>query len=522
MLGIQATGNWGYFNVGYILLCACLLDTHASILDWTRAPWQGTFWQGTHGPVNALMIVMFVTSLLYLVVADSWTGRTVIHLDLDRYVWNRGWARALLRYLRAIAPFRIVNGYGVFAPHSDAPMRLNTVFEGSDDGGATWKAYRFKFMPTRATDRPPFVAPHHPRFDMASYYAALGGHDASFYGAYIGDGTPYTSWARSSGLDRAAQRLLEHAPLTLRQIGENPFPHKPPELVRVIVQAMTPASLSHHRATGEWWHVRKLGVYVPARARVSWPERYTYPVPELFHPDWVGFKRRTPALQAIVRAHRDGLEPDQAILQGCSDLTAADVRAFWEEFVPALHVARGDFTRHEERAEAVLAQFGVDGIVKNERILERLAWLLRARTERYQWADSKPTIPIESTFRFHMFLHELVTDGREPYLALLAHPENTAARAESSTDALQLWTLTMLRHDLVMAHVCVFRWLKMMADAHEYKIPGIFEYVPLLTSLVPPGEVHRPHTRMLPDGEHVIEGLYPPPEAGAIGAPARS
>jgi hypothetical protein len=316
---------------------------------------------------------------------------------------------------------------------------------------------------------------------------------------------------RSSALDRAAQRLLEHDPTILRVIAENPFPDAPPELVRVSILAMSPSSMAKLRDTGEWWTVRRLGVFVPARGRQAWPERYTYPVPELFHPDWTNYKRRAPALQAIVRAHAAGMDPDQAVIQA-SDLTAEDVRAFWSDFVPELAIARGDFTRHQERADALNARFGIDGIVHNERILERFAWLLRARTERFQFADRQPTIPIQSSFRFHLFLHEVVSDGPEAYRAILAQPETAAARAERSSDELQFWTLTLLRHDLVMSHVCVFRWLKMMADAHLYKIPGIFEYIPLMLSIVPPGEEFRPRTEMLPDGEHVVEGLYPPLE----------
>jgi hypothetical protein len=98
-------------------------------------------------------------------------------------------------------------------------------------------------------------------------------------------------------------------------------------------------------------------------------------------------------------------------------------------------------------------------------------------------------------------------------LALLEQPGAAAERAQRSTDELQLWALTLLRYDSVMYHVCVFRWIRMMAVAYELKAPGIFEYMPLLLSIVPPDEVYRPRPQMLPDGEHVIEGLYPPPES---------
>jgi len=515
MLGIMATGNWGYFNIGYILLCVCLLDARSSIFDWAHEPWQSSFWLAPTVATNLVLALMFVTGAFYLVVSDSWTGRTFMNLDLDRWLWNRAWARGLMRYFRAIAPFRIINGYGVFQPKADAPLRVVPIFEGSDDGGATWLAYRYKFMPTRASDPPPIVAPHHPRIDMATYYAAMGTFDSSFYGAYLGDGSPYTSWTRSSAIDRVGQAILRNDPLIVSALADNPFPNKPPALIRVSALAMTPTSLATRRATGDWWHVKRLGVSVPARGLVSWPDRYAFPVPELFHPDWVSFKRRAPALQAIVSAHQRGMHPDQAVIQS-SDLTVEDVRTFWQEFVPELQVDRADFTKHKQRAAALEARFGVDGLVQNERILERFAWLLRVRTERYQYADLKPTIPMESTFRFHMFLQEVVSDGREAYLALLAQPEAAAARAEQSTDALQLWTLTLLRYDHVMYHVCVFRWVQMIASAHDFNAPGIFEYTPLLQSIVPDDEEYRPRPQKHANGEHTIEGLYPPPDSPSI------
>jgi hypothetical protein len=305
--------------------------------------------------------------------------------------------------------------------------------------------------------------------------------------------------------------LLENETLVIKAFSENPFPDGPPELVRVAAVALTPTSTAKQRATGEWWHVQRLGLYLQPRRAASWPFRYTYPVPELFHPDFIGFKRGAVALQEIVRAFQGGAEPDHAIIQG-SDLTAADVRAFWDEFVPLVNVARGDFSQHVERADALKQQLGVDGLVRNERILERFAWLLRTRTERFQYADAQPRIPIESSFRYHMFLQEAVCDGRAAYLELLAQPETAAARAARSTDALQLWALTLLRHDIMMYHLCALRWFKVLGDAHKLQVPGFFEYTPLLIDLVPPGEVHRPSVQLLPDGEHLIEGLYPVPE----------
>ena len=518
MVGIQSTGNWGFFNIGYVFVCFCLLDVNASIFDWGDPAWAGTFWQWPNVAVNALMLVMFLTSLLYVVVVDSWITRAFAHWNFDSMIWNRAWARGLLRYLRAVAPLRIINGYGVFPPHSSAPMRVVPVFEGTRDGGKTWQAYRYKFMPTRATDRAPFVAPYHPRVDMASYYSIPGGFDASFYGAFIGDGTPYGTWTRSSWLDRLAQALLRGEPTAEGIFGTNPFADAPPDQVRVSAQAMIPTTPAERRATGKWWHVRRLGSFVPARGREEWIDKYALPEPEVFHPDWVNYKRRTPQLRALVKAYQDGMEPDQAVLLN-SDFTAEEVARFWSEFVPALAERRGDFSCHEERATALRLQFGMEAIIRFERILERFAWLLRSRTERYQYADATPKIslPLDSAFRFHLLLQEMVTDGREAYLALLAHPEKAAARAEQSTDETQLWTLTMIRYDLMMAHVSAFRWLDIAEEPYRMKVPGLFEYYPLMLTIVPPGEEYWPKQERQPDGEHVVAGLYPQSERLAAG-----
>jgi hypothetical protein len=520
MFGIQITGNWGFFNLGYILLCVCLLDTQSSIFDLGREPWASSLWEWPQVGVNALLGLMFLTGLVQLIVADSWITRSWMHWPLDGLLWNRRWAEIIVKYFRAISPFRIVNGYGVFPPNAGPPMRILPVFEGSDDG-VTWKAYRYKFMPTSPRQRAPFVSPHHPRIDMASYYSALAAFDASYYAVGIGDGTPYAAGTSSSWLDRLAQRLLANEPLILRRLGHNPFPDGAPKFVRVAAVAMTPTRLAEQRATGAWWHVQRLGIIVPARQKEAWPDLFSYPEPELFHPDWVNYKRRSAGLRALGSAFASGTELDQAVLAG-SDMSADDVRRFWQELIPCLSDGRGDMSRLHAKADELKARFGMEQLHRFERLLERFAWLLRLRSERYHFADAKPKIPLESNFRYHLLLQEIVCDGREGYETLLAHPEQVAARAALSTDATQLWALSLLRYDIMMAHVCAFRWSEIGRESHKLGVPGIFEYYPLLSEVIPRQEEFRPLIAKHPDGEHSIEAFYPPPPltSGALADPA--
>jgi len=508
MVGIHFTGNWGYFNIGYVLLCVCLLDTQASIFDVTSEPWASRALEPYDLTLNVVMACLFLLSLVYFLF-NSWVSRTWVNWPWSTAAWNKPWLRAVIAVFRALAPFRIVNAYGVFPPYSQPPIRVVPLFEGSHDG-ATWKAYRYRYMPTFPRSRAPFVAPHHPRLDQALYYAALGIQDASFFGSLVGDGNPYSSYTRSSWLDRVAQRLLREDPVFVSSFADNPFASAAPRFVRVSAIVMTPTRPDELKQTGTWWHTRRLGTLVPARERESWPDELALPLPELFHPDFVDFKRRAQPLLAIERAFASGMDADDAVIAG-SDLTPEDVRKFWSEVVPELATERGDWSRLDLRAAALIARYGMVELARHERLIERFAWLLRIRTARHQYADAQPKIAIKSNFRYHMFLHDVVLDGREGYRALLDAPTLAAARAEISSDAAQLWALALFRYDLMMMHVRVFRWTELGMRGHMYGGPGLFEYYPLLAAHVPPEEEFRPQSVKHPDGEYTIEGFYPPP-----------
>jgi hypothetical protein len=510
MIGIQATGNWGYFNVGYMLLLTCLLDVDSSILDLGNAPWSTQFWEWPALAMHAALLTMFLVSLLYLVVFESWSTRTVIHWPLDVFSWKRRWLRALIAFLRVLAPFRIINGYGVFPPQSVAPLRYGMLFEGSDDG-VNWKAYGLRHMPTRPRDRARIIAPYHPRVDMATIYAGDCVFDASFFGSLIGDGTPYTSYTRSSWLERMCQRIMEREPSVMRLLGDDPFAGRAPRYMRVSLQGMTPTHPNVRRATGEIWHVQRLGVIVPACEKDSFADDVAVPEPEVFHPDWVDYKRRSAPLRALRESFERGTDPDQAVLTQC-DLSAEDVRRFWQEFVPAARRNGDDFARFPARAKALEVRFGRRQIVRFERVLERFAWLLRLRSERHQFADAQPKLPIDSNFRYHMFLQELVLDGPEAYRAYLGSVERVVERFSTSTPPDQLWGLAMMRPSLMAAHALFMRWTTTNPEL-LVMIPGIFEYHPILSKCVLEQEEFAVDFVKHPDGEFTVAGFYPPPSA---------
>src|SRR5437762_2903737 len=72
--------------------------------------------------------------------------------------------------LRAAAPLRSVNGYGLFRVMTTE--RPEIVIEGSVDS-VHWREYEFRWKPGGVTRRPGFVAPHQPRLDWQMWFAAL-------------------------------------------------------------------------------------------------------------------------------------------------------------------------------------------------------------------------------------------------------------------------------------------------------------------------------------------------------------
>ena len=70
--------------------------------------------------------------------------------------------RFLTRTHEALMPFRLVNGYGLFAVMTT--KRREIVVEGSADG-QYWEAYEFRWKPGDPERPPAFVQPHMPRLD---------------------------------------------------------------------------------------------------------------------------------------------------------------------------------------------------------------------------------------------------------------------------------------------------------------------------------------------------------------------
>jgi hypothetical protein len=211
------TGNYTFFNLLTIILCFVpLLDDGKP----ASAGWS-------HRVVSVASLVLIALGLAQL---------------LTMFGIPRGVPEPLASIDFRAETFHIVNRYGLFAVMTTS--RPEIIIEGSDDG-QNWKAYEFKYKPGDVNRHLPWVAPHQPRLDWQMWFAAL------------------SNYQNNPWFPQLLRRLLEGSPEVLRLLAVNPFPTKPPRLVRATTYDYQFSDAPTRRKTGAIWTRRYLGEYFP-------------------------------------------------------------------------------------------------------------------------------------------------------------------------------------------------------------------------------------------------------------------
>ena len=148
----------------------------------------------------------------------------------------------------AFNPLQIVNTYGAFG--SVTTERFEIVIEGTADdtiGDRTvWREYEFKGKPGDPARRPTQIAPYHLRLDWLMWFAAMGSaRDEPWFSGLI-------------------LRLLQGDGATIRLLGNNPFPDRPPRWIRAEMYRYRFTTPTERQATGRWWNRDRVGGYFPA------------------------------------------------------------------------------------------------------------------------------------------------------------------------------------------------------------------------------------------------------------------
>lgn len=259
-LFIILTGNFAFFNWLTIVLCLLLLDDAflrrwlprlaAQISDDFLTPTEETG-HGSNGLdrffslfypldpshprpillVRMQQILSLALAVLIFLLSSAHVARLAAPLP-----------RPVQQAVSWIAPFRSINGYGLFAVMTTT--RPEIIIEGSNDG-ESWQAYEFKWKPGDPLRRPSFVAPHQPRLDWQMWFAAL-------------DVYQNNPW-----LINLMLRLLEGSPEVLALLDHNPFPATPPRYIRAMLYLYRFTDLTSAQPDGAWWQREQRLQYAP-------------------------------------------------------------------------------------------------------------------------------------------------------------------------------------------------------------------------------------------------------------------
>jgi len=306
MIGIQLTGNFGYFNLLTAALCISTLDVNASIIAALADP--AALASPGRLPFTLVAAFIILATPVYLIF-NSWFN----YGFLSWPAWERlrpGPLRAFLAILRFFEPLHLVNAYGVFHAQAAPPLRWVTVVEGSNDG-VEWKKYRYRYTMTDGSSRPRYVAPHHPRLDHQTFYDAAG-VDGTGYFQPLSFTDPYLL-TPASVLDRTMQRLLEPEAPGAQLFAEAGFRDGTPRFARVALYRFTAMTAAEQRETNSHWKVIPIGLHIPPTEVDERVWKHWVPPPELFHGEAPQWRRRA---------------------RVCKGINETELRAFWDDFLP--------------------------------------------------------------------------------------------------------------------------------------------------------------------------------------------
>ena len=242
-VGIQLTSNFGWLNTAAVGLGVLLLDDPMLLagVAWLRLQALGGWLakQVTVPAVRAargfrlhgLRVALWAHFYLTLFFLAKACG-----VPMDRVPYALTWPVHLLW------EFRSANGYYLYA--SFDPVRYQVEFEGSNDGGRTWRTYEYRYMPQREDRLSPFLAPWFARFEATVEISG-----------WVGKKSPL--------MPAVAAHLLACDADVVGLFQRDPFPDTPPTLLRMRGYRLAFTDRATQQRTGNYWHKEPAGNYLP-------------------------------------------------------------------------------------------------------------------------------------------------------------------------------------------------------------------------------------------------------------------
>ncbi len=219
---IILTGNYAFFNFLSLALCLWGLDDRifrplARFLLYGRRPAPDTSSKMVRSRRAAASVALAALILLGAVQVIQ-----MLHPGFDK---------PFRRPLAALAPFEVLNTYGLFAVMTTT--RPEIVVEGSNDQ-VNWQEYSFPYKPGELHRPLPLVAPYQPRLDWQMWFAALG------------------TFSENRWVGNLMYRLLTGEPIVTHLLNPPPFA-KPPRYMRALLYSYTFTTPQERSRTGAVW-----------------------------------------------------------------------------------------------------------------------------------------------------------------------------------------------------------------------------------------------------------------------------
>ncbi|MBV8833109.1 MAG: lipase maturation factor family protein [Acidobacteriaceae bacterium] len=227
---ILLTGNYAFFNLLALALCLWGLD------DGVFAPLAAMLrhsWPKLDKIMKSSLAILHPVANLILALLMGLGAIQLLNMCAPGAITV---ARPLLSIL---APFEIVNNYGLFAVMTTT--RPEIVLEGSNDQ-LTWREYSFRYKPGELHRPLPLVAPHQPRLDWQMWFAALG------------------TIQENSWVSNLMYRILVGEPSVTGLLDPPPFP-KPPRYMRALLYKYDFTTPAQRARTGAVWQRELQGAW---------------------------------------------------------------------------------------------------------------------------------------------------------------------------------------------------------------------------------------------------------------------
>ena len=307
------------------------------------------------------------------------------------------------------------------APASNACRPWSCSWDGQE-----WIECPFKYATSLPSSAPKFVSPHHHRVDQALIYDVFGGNGSTPVWTITGSFSPYY-YQPYSGARAGIHRILEGYPYLGYIFDESALPHDrgPPLMGRISIHMLEPTTVEELRRTGNYWKRIYIGPHLAPFQRIEGFWDRAIPVPELWHWDDVIWKRRSKLRRLMDRA-RAGEELRGAVIADAPELSAADVDAFFNDFLPLVQQGSpGDcgWTKLPSVVAELRGKFDAPHLYVFERLAGRLTTMIVALLEpMFLGQGGKPELEVKTYYHLSLLAQQVLLEGPSAFESLYRRP----------------------------------------------------------------------------------------------------